>query len=44
MALTFDFLGIAVAELADVAERRIERLVNPALNYGLPAFLVEAAD
>ena len=41
MALTFDFLGIAVAELADVAERRIERLVNPALNYGLPAFLVE---
>ena len=41
MALSFDFLGIAVAELADVAERRIERLVNPALNYGLPAFLVE---
>ena len=41
MALSFDFLGIAAAELADVAERRIERLVNPALNYGLPAFLVE---
>lgn len=40
MALSFDFLGIAAAELADVAERRIERLVNPALNYGLPAFLV----
>lgn len=38
MALSFDFLGIAIAELADVAERRIERLVNPALS-GLPAFL-----
>ena len=38
MALAFDFLGIAVAELANVAERRIERLVNPALS-GLPAFL-----
>lgn len=40
MALSFDFLGIAAAELADVSERRIERLVNPALS-GLPAFLVE---
>lgn len=40
MALSFDFLGIATAELADVAERRIERLVNPQLNYGLPGFLV----
>lgn len=40
MALPFDFLGIAVAELANVSERRIERLVNPALS-GLPAFLTE---
>ncbi|WP_432406447.1 histidine ammonia-lyase [Wukongibacter sp. M2B1] len=40
MALIFDFLGIAVAELANVCERRIERLVNPSLS-GLPAFLVE---
>lgn len=38
MALSFDFLGIAEAELADVAERRIERLVNPAYSE-LPAFL-----
>ena len=38
MALPFDFLGIALAELANVAERRIERLVNPSLS-GLPAFL-----
>lgn len=38
MALAFDFLGIALAELANVSERRIERLVNPQLS-GLPAFL-----
>ena len=40
MALSFDFLGIALAELADIAERRIERMVNSALS-GLPSFLVE---
>ncbi|MDF2839552.1 MAG: histidine ammonia-lyase [Clostridia bacterium] len=38
MALPMDFLGIAVAELANVSERRLERLVNPQLN-DLPAFL-----
>ena len=38
MALPFDFLKIAEAELANVSERRIERLVNPAYS-GLPAFL-----
>ena len=38
MALSFDFLGIAESELANVSERRIERLVNPAYS-GLPAFL-----
>ena len=38
MALAFDFLKIALAEIADVSERRIERLVNPAYS-GLPAFL-----
>ncbi len=41
MALAFDFLAIAVSELANVSERRIERLVNPQLNNGLPAFLTE---
>ena len=40
MALAFDFLGIALAEYANVSERRIERLVNPALSE-LPAFLTE---
>ena len=39
--LAFDFLGIALAEIANVSERRIERLVNPALNNELPAFLTE---
>ena len=39
IALPFDFLGIAIAELANISERRLERLVNPALSNGLPAFL-----
>ncbi len=38
VALAMDYLGIAVSELANIAERRIERLVNPQLS-GLPAFL-----
>lgn len=41
MALAFDFLGIALAEFADVSERRIERMVNPQLSNGLPAFLTK---
>lgn len=41
MALPFDFLGIALAEMANVSERRIEKMVNPAISHGLPAFLVE---
>ncbi|MHC1723285.1 MAG: histidine ammonia-lyase [Aminipila sp.] len=41
MALAFDFLKIAIAELADVSERRTERLVNPQLSEGLPAFLTK---
>lgn len=39
IALAMDFAGIALAELANISERRIERLVNPLLNQGLPAFL-----
>jgi len=39
VALALDFLSMAVAELANISERRIERLVNPMLS-GLPAFLV----
>lgn len=41
MALTFDFLKIAISELANISERRTERLVNPALSEGLPAFLTK---
>jgi len=39
VALVMDFMCMAVAELANISERRIERLVNPKLS-GLPAFLV----
>ena len=39
MALPFDFLGIACAELASISERRIERMVNAALSNGLTRFL-----
>ncbi|MGE5653084.1 MAG: histidine ammonia-lyase [Bacillota bacterium] len=38
VALAMDFLGIALSELANISERRLERLVNPSLS-GLPAFL-----
>lgn len=41
MALPFDFLAIGIAELANISERRLERLVNPGLSNGLPAFLTE---
>lgn len=39
MALAMDFLAIAMAEYANISERRTERLVNPQLSAGLPAFL-----
>ncbi len=38
MALAMDFMGIALSELANVSERRTERMVNGALS-GLPRFL-----
>lgn len=39
LAMVLDYLGIALAELANISERRTERLVNPSLSNGLPAFL-----
>ena len=39
LAFALDALAMAVSELADIAERRVERLVNPSLSGGLPAFL-----
>ncbi|MEE9514676.1 MAG: histidine ammonia-lyase [Candidatus Brocadiales bacterium] len=40
VGLVMDFLAIALSELANISERRIERLVNPQLS-GLPAFLTK---
>lgn len=39
LALAFDAAAIAMTTLAGIGERRIDRLVNPDLNDGLPAFL-----
>lgn len=41
LALALDYLGIAVSEIANISERRLERLVNPCLSEGLPAFLTK---
>ena len=39
IALALDVIGIVLATLAGLAERRLERIVNPDLSSGLPAFL-----
>ena len=39
IALALDVIAIALATLAGLAERRLERIVNPDLSSGLPAFL-----
>lgn len=39
IAFAMDFLKVAMAELANISERRTERLVNPQLSEGLPPFL-----
>lgn len=39
IAIAMDLLKIGIAEIANISERRIERLVNPKLNGTLPAFL-----
>ncbi len=43
VAFALDFLGIALSALAGISERRLERLVNPSLNEGLPPFLAPGA-
>lgn len=40
LALAYDFLSIALSELCNISERRIERLVNSDLS-GLPPFLIK---
>jgi histidine ammonia-lyase len=39
LALVFDYAAIALTDLMSITERRIDRLVNPDTNEGLPPFL-----
>ena len=39
LALVFDYAAIALTDLVSITERRIDRLVNPDTNEGLPPFL-----
>ena len=41
VAIALDLAAIAVAELANISERRVEQLVNPALSSGLTPFLAK---
>jgi histidine ammonia-lyase len=41
LAFALDLAAIAVAELANISERRVEQLVNPALSSGLTPFLAQ---
>ena len=43
VAMALDFLSIVMTNLAVIAERRIDRLVHPDLNEGMPPFLVADA-
>ncbi len=43
LALQLDYLAIALTALSGISERRIDRLVNPALNEDLPPFLAQHA-
>ena len=43
IAFALDYLAIALSALAGISERRIERMVNPALSEGLPPFLATGA-
>ena len=43
LALAFDYAGLALVHLGNIVERRVDRLVNPEKNEGLPAFLTARA-
>ena len=43
VAMALDYAAIGVTDLMGIIERRIERLVNPDLSEGLPAFLTSEA-
>jgi len=42
LALALDYAAIAVTDLISISERRIDRLINPDINEGLPAFLSDS--
>lgn len=42
-AMWLDFLGIAMAEIANIAERRIFRMLTPELSNGLPPMLIPSS-
>lgn len=43
LAYAFDYAAIALTDLAGITERRIDRLLNPDINEGLPPFLAGSA-
>ena len=43
LALALDYAAIAVTDLMSISERRIDRLINPDVNEGLPPFLSQRA-
>ena len=43
LSYAFDYAAIALTDLASISERRIDRLINPDINEGLPAFLCAGA-
>src|SRR6266852_6042638 len=43
LAFAADMLAMAVAELASISERRVDRMLDPAFSRGLPPFLAPAA-
>ena len=42
LALAFDYAAIALTDLMSISERRIDRLINPDINEGLPPFLSDS--
>jgi len=44
VALALDFLALALAELGNISERRIARLMNKQENFGLPAYLIDSPE
>ena len=43
LAFAADMLAMALAELASISERRVDRMLDPAFSRGLPPFLAPAA-